>query len=156
DARGQDRGAGRIGYRGCPRPRIERVVDPGMARKPAARVPLVPSVPVAQLGWIGVKAAVTLLLLFGLVGGLVWLGGKAGPAVANRDRYAVPVADIRCEVPPGTDRATFLGEVRYLGRLPETVQSVDPALPSTLSAAFTKHPWVATVTAVATNPDGTV
>jgi hypothetical protein len=127
-----------------------------MARKSAARVSLTPSLPVAQIGWIGIKAAVTLLLLFGLVGGLVWLGGKAGPAVANRDRYAVPVTDLRCDVPPGTDRATFLGEVRYLGQLPETVQSVDPNLRAMLSAAFAKHPWVAAVTAVSTSPDGTV
>jgi hypothetical protein len=127
-----------------------------MARKPAARLRLAPHLPVTQVGWIGVKAALTLALLFGLVGGLVWLGGKAGPAVATRDRYTVAVADLRCDAPPGTDRATFLGEVRYLGRLPETVQSVDPTLSATLSGAFAKHPWVAAVTGVTANPDGSV
>jgi len=127
-----------------------------MARKPAARLRLAPHPPITQVGWIGVKAVLTLVMLFGLVGGLVWLGGQAGPAVATRDRYTVAVADLRCDVPPGTDRATFLGEVRYLGRLPETVQSVDPNLPQLLSAAFAKHPWVAAVAGVTTNPDGTV
>jgi len=127
-----------------------------MARKPAARLRLSPHLPVTQVGWIGVKAFLTLALLFGLVGGLIWLGGQAGPAVATRDRYTVAVSDLRCDVPPGTDRATFLGEVRYLSRLPESVQSVDPNLSQTLSAAFAKHPWVAAVTGVTTNPDGTV
>jgi hypothetical protein len=127
-----------------------------MARKPAARVRLAPNLPLTQIGWIGFKAVVTLAVLFGLVGGLVWLGGKAGPAVAGRDQYAVAVADLRCDVPPGTDRPTFLGEVRYLSQLPEKVQSVDPNLPATLSAAFAKHPWVAAVTGVTTAPDGTV
>jgi hypothetical protein len=127
-----------------------------MARKAAPKYRLTPHLPIAQLGWIGVKAALTLGLLAGLVGGLAWLGGRAGQSVANRPRYTIPFADLKCDAPPGLDRATFLGEVRYLANLPDTVQSVDPALPATLSAAFAMHPWVAAVTGVTAGPDGAV
>ena len=127
-----------------------------MARKFAPRYRIAPHMPLAQLGWVGIKAGLTLALLFGLVGGLIWIGGKAGQSVAGRDRYAVAFADVRCDAPPGSDRATFLGEVRYLANLPEKFQSVDPNLSAALSAAFTKHPWVATVTGVTVAPDGTV
>lgn len=90
----------------------------------------------------------------GLVLGLAWVGREAGLGLVGRDRYAVKVADIECDAPPGTDRAAFLTEVRYLGPLPETVQSVDPGLTDRLAAAFARHPWVAAVTAVEARPAG--
>lgn len=127
-----------------------------MARKSARKLRLVPHLPLAQLGWVGAKAVLTLVLLFGLVAALVWIGGRAGQSVAHRDRYAVAVADIRCDVPPGTDRAAFLAEVRYLGRLPESVQAVDSTLSATLSSAFARHPWVAAVRGVTVGPDGSI
>ncbi len=127
-----------------------------MARKPVHKFRVVPHLPITQLGWIGVKAVLTLALLFGLVGGLVWLGGQAGQSISGRDRYTIAFTDVRCDVPPGMDRATFLGEVRYLGNLPEKIQSVDSQLSATLSAAFAKHPWVIAVNGVTVAPDGTV
>jgi hypothetical protein len=127
-----------------------------MARKSAPKFGLSPPLPVVKLGWIGAKAILTLVLLFGLVGGLVWLGGRAGQSVAGQSRYTVPFTDIRCDAPPGTDRTTFLGEVRYLSNLPTTVQSVDPNLAATLTATFARHPWVAAVTGVTAAPDGSV
>jgi hypothetical protein len=92
----------------------------------------------------------------GLFFGLHWVGRQAGASVAAKGRYAVNVADLRVNTPPHTDSAKFLTEVRLLGDLPESVQSVDPALPTQLSEAFRKHPWVEDVTAVVTEPDGGV
>src|SRR5687768_7587329 len=64
------------------------------------------------------RIVLALGLAVGVIGGVVWLGREAGSDVAGRARYAVRVADISCELPPGGDRATFLTEVRYLGGLP--------------------------------------
>jgi hypothetical protein len=92
----------------------------------------------------------------GLFVGLHFLSQHAGAAVALHDRYAVKTADLRVNTPPNTDAAKFLSEVRLIADLPDTVQSVDPHLPTLLSEAFRKHPWVDDVTAVATDPDGGV
>lgn len=92
----------------------------------------------------------------GLAAGLAYLGGRAGEEVAADPRYAVPVADISCDVPPGVDRAAFLSEVRYLGRLPATVSAVDPRLKDQLAAAFGTHPWVAAVKGVEVNVDRSI
>jgi hypothetical protein len=104
----------------------------------------------------GLKAVLALGLVAAVVAGITTVGGEAGRRVADRDRYAVRVADLACDAPPGTDRVTFLAEVRYLGELPETVQSVDPGLPGRLTAAFRRHPWVADVTGVTVGADGRV
>jgi hypothetical protein len=92
----------------------------------------------------------------GLFVGLYWLSGQAGASVAAKGRYAVKVADLRVNTPPNTDAAKFLTEVQLLGNLPETVQSVDPALSAQLSEAFRKHPWVEDLAAITTDPDGGV
>lgn len=92
----------------------------------------------------------------GLLFGLHWVSQQAGAQVATKERYAVKVADLRVNTPPHTDSAKFLTEVRLLGNLPESVQSVDPALVTQLSEAFRKHPWVEDVTAVAVEPGGGV
>lgn len=109
-----------------------------------------------RLVTVVVKALIACGIVVGVIAGVVWLGGTAGERVAGRDRYAVRVADIRCDPPPGRDRGTFLTEVRYLANLGETVQAVDPKLKDTLAAAFAKHPWVAEVTDVAVTPDAAV
>ncbi len=92
----------------------------------------------------------------GLFFGLHWLTQLAGASVAAHERYAVKVADLRVNTPPQSDSAKFLTEVRLLGNLPETVQSVDPATLAQLSDAFRKHPWVEDVAAITTEPDGGV
>ncbi len=102
------------------------------------------------------RLAFGVALAVGIVYAVAWLGSRAGERVADRDRYAVRVADIACDAPPGTDRAAFLSEVRYLSGLPEAVQAVDPGLSDKLSAAFLKHPWVAEVAGVRVDADGTV
>jgi hypothetical protein len=105
---------------------------------------------------IAVKGLLALALVGGVVYAVAWLGGRAGERVAGRDRYAVRVADIACDAPPGKDRATFLTEVRYLAGLPETVRAVDPTLPEQLTPAFARHPWVAEVVGVTVEADATV
>jgi cell division septal protein FtsQ len=110
----------------------------------------------ATLVGIVVKGLLALALVGGVVYTVAWLGGRAGERVVGRDRYAVRVADVACDAPPGKDRPTFLTEVRYLANLPETVQVVDPKLPEQLAAAFARHPWVAEVVAVKVEPDATV
>lgn len=96
----------------------------------------------------GLRVLIGLALAAGLVGGLAWLGREAGSGVAGQSRYAVKVADILCNAPPGSDRIIFLTEVRYIGGLPDAVQSVDPGLTDRLTAAFAAHPWVAAVDGV--------
>jgi hypothetical protein len=108
------------------------------------------------LAGVAAKGLFALGLVVAAVAGVAWLGDRAGEQVADRPRYTARVADIRCDAPPGTDRAAFLTEVRYLANLPETMQVVDPALRDTLSAAFARHPWVAEVAEVAVEPDGAV
>jgi hypothetical protein len=99
-----------------------------------------------------------LLLVCGLaiafVAGLGWLGQNAANRIADKTRYAVPVTSIRFDRPPHTSTPIFLTEVRYLAGLPETVQSIDPVLPTRLSAAFCRHPWVESVTNTTIAPDG--
>src|SRR5262245_18585271 len=90
----------------------------------------------------------------GVFAALYYAAKWAGGEVAARERYAVPVAELRVNAPPHTDPAKFLTEVKLLGNLPDTVQAVDPALPAQLAEAFRKHPWVDDVTAVAVEPDG--
>ncbi|HVK16819.1 MAG TPA: hypothetical protein VM533_07710 [Fimbriiglobus sp.] len=110
----------------------------------------------ATLVGIAVKGLLALALVGGVVYAVAVLGGMAGERVAGRDRYAVRVADIACDTPPGKDRTAFLTEVRYLANLPEAVQAVDPKLPEQLTAAFARHPWVAEVVGVTVAPDATV
>jgi len=108
------------------------------------------------LAGVVVKGLFALGLVVAAVAGVAWLGNRAGEQVADRPRYTARVADIRCDAPPGTDRAAFLTEVRYLANLPETVQVVDPGLRDMLFKAFARHPWVAEVAEVAVESDGTV
>lgn len=105
---------------------------------------------------IGFKAGLTVAIGIGLLTTLVWIGQKAGSSVSDKERYRVPVASIDCDVPPGSDRAVFLAEVRSLANLPETISAVSPDTPPTLAAAFAKHPWVASVQRVNVKPDRTI
>lgn len=105
---------------------------------------------------IGFKAGLTVAIGIALLSTLVWIGQKAGNSVSDKERYLVPVASIECDVPPGSDRAVFLTEVRSLSNLPETISAVSPDTPPTLAAAFAKHPWVASVSRVTVRPDRTI
>ena len=106
--------------------------------------------------WTGVKACLALAIVLAVILAVVKLGNQAGIQIVDSPRYAVPVTEIQCDTPPGKDRLTFLMEVRMLAKLPENVQSIDPELPTLLSAAFAKHPSVAEVTSVETPSDGSI
>lgn len=105
---------------------------------------------------IGLKLLVAVGFAVGLVAALNWLGSHAAQNVAGNGRYSVSVANIRFDPPPHTDPRLFLTEVRYLAGLPETVQSVDPALPDRLATAFRLHPWVESVIGTTVTADGQI
>jgi hypothetical protein len=94
------------------------------------------------------RALIAVLIAVGLVFGLVHLGRYARERLDERQHYTVAFADLRCESPPGMDRAKFLAEVQYLGGLPDHVNMLEPKLANRLQAAFSLHPWVEQVTGV--------
>ena len=102
------------------------------------------------------KGLLALGVILGVMVVIVWFGGRAGQQVTSRDRYAVRFTDISTDVPPGTDKLTFLTEVRFLDHWPETVQVVEPTLKERLAATFAKHPWVSEVTAVSIGADASI
>lgn len=106
--------------------------------------------------WPGIRLVgaliVTLAVVAGVLAGLGALGDKARDRIFLRDRYRVRFADIRCDVPPGHNRETFLMEVRYVGAAPESFQLLDRDLSDMLSAAFASHPWVEAVDGVEIHP----
>lgn len=124
-----------------------------MAKKPARKRTAKPA---PYQWWRLLRLVPAAVVVGGLFAGLYYGGRWAGAEVAAKERYAVPVADLRVNAPPHTDPAKFLAEVRLLGNLPDAVQAVDPNLPTLLAEAFRKHPWVDDVTAVAVEPDGGV
>ncbi len=128
------------------------VYNPGMAKKARKRPPKPEPFRWRRL----LRLLPAVAVVGGLFIGLHWLTQQAGASVAAKERYAVKVADLRVNTPPNTDSAKFLTEVRLLGGLPETVQSVDSATPAQLTDAFRKHPWVEDATAITTEPDGGV
>lgn len=102
----------------------------------------------------GLAVLITLFVAAGALVALNVVGGDALRRIGGRDRYRVPFADIRCDTPPGLDRATFLVEVRYAGDLPDSVSPLDDAERTRLAAGFAKHPWVESVEAVTPEPGG--
>ncbi|MFO0938949.1 MAG: hypothetical protein U0798_20795 [Gemmataceae bacterium] len=121
-----------------------------MARKPKISFPTKSS---PTLVGIGIKAGLTVVVGLGLLGALVWIGQNAGQSVSGQSRYQIPIADIQCNTPPGTDRSAFLAEVRTRSHLPETVSAVAAETPPLLAAAFADHPWVSQVNRVNVTQD---
>lgn len=135
-------GIGRWPGRGPPAQMAHPVGRAKKTRKPT------PSPPPARPWRVARPAARGLLTLVGVIGVLAvvgWLGNEAFRRIGPRDRYRTRVADIVCESPPDTARSTFLAEVRYVGNLPDTFNTFDPADQERVSAAFAGHPWVETV-----------
>jgi hypothetical protein len=83
---------------------------------------------------------------------VILLGKAAHEALRGGDRASIAFADIDCPPPPGQERADFLGEVQYLGGLPERVNVLDDGLAERLAGAFAKHPWVEKVQRVQVMP----
>lgn len=107
------------------------------------------------VGTVG-RGLLALALVTAVMMAVVWVGGQTGRVVAPQSRYAVEIANIRTPTPPSNDPVRFLLEVRYLGDLPERVQSVDPNLKPRLTHAFGLHPWVESVRGVEVTPAGEI
>jgi hypothetical protein len=86
------------------------------------------------------------------IGGVVAVGNISRTSLGPQDRYLLRFADITCPSPPGQDRNEFLEEVRYLGKLPDPLNVLDPGLPAQLSEAFAAHRRVAKVGKVTVLP----
>jgi hypothetical protein len=101
------------------------------------------------------RALFALAAAGGALLGLLRLGQWARARLDQREHYALDFAALRCEPPPGTDRATFLAEVQYLGGLPDRVNLLEPGLAPRLVGAFALHPWVERVEGVSLRgPEG--
>jgi hypothetical protein len=96
------------------------------------------------------------VIAVGALLGLGWLGNEALRWIGPRDRYRARVADIECDSPPDTTREAFLAEVRYVGDLPETFNTLGPADRDRVTAAFAAHPWVRTVNELQVEPGNVV
>ncbi len=94
------------------------------------------------------RPIIAVLIAAALVFGLVWLGQFGREWLNRRQHYTVKFADMRCESPPGMDKIKFLGEVQYLGNLPDQISVLEPQLAARLTAAFMLHPWVERVEGV--------
>jgi hypothetical protein len=96
----------------------------------------------------GVQAALALaggmLVLFALV----FCGKAARDSLRPQERYTVHFLDIDCPAPPNLTRTEFLSEVQYEASLPNELHVLEEDLPSQLTAAFTRHPWVEQVEAI--------
>jgi hypothetical protein len=101
------------------------------------------------------RSIIAVLIAAAVVFGLVRLGQFGRAWLDRRQHYAVQFADLRCETPPGMDRVKFLGQVQYLGNLPDQISVLEPQLAARLTAAFALHPWVERVEGVnLRGPDG--
>jgi hypothetical protein len=101
-----------------------------------------PTAPRTLARWL-LQVGAPLLAGAGLLAGVLLLGGRARESL--RGRVALPLADVDCDPPAGMSRAEFLAEVQYLGNLPDSLDLLAPDLGPRLSAAFARHPWVASV-----------
>jgi hypothetical protein len=78
------------------------------------------------------------LLFSGLLSLAVYLRHQLRPL----DLYSLRFERIDCPDPPGRKHQEFLGEVRYLGQLPEKLTILDENTVQRVAGAFGKHPWV--------------
>jgi hypothetical protein len=102
------------------------------------------------------QALLPLLIAALFLAVLIGLGGAAREALRGRGSYTVAFADIDCPPPPGQERGDFLGEVQYVGGLPDRLNLLDDGLAERLAGAFAKHPWVEKVERVEIVPPGWV
>ena len=101
------------------------------------------------------RPIIAVIVAAALVFGLVWLGQYGRGWLDRRQHYTVKFADLQCTSPPGMDKAAFLGQVQYLGNLPDQINVLESQLAARLTAAFMLHPWVEKVEGVSLQrPDG--
>lgn len=92
------------------------------------------------------------LIILGLSQGFHGLHSTLQRRISSRDRYLFDFYAIDCPTPPGSDRLSFLAEVRYLSQYPPWFSILSPDLAESLRAAFASHPWVAEVKGVTIAP----
>jgi hypothetical protein len=90
-----------------------------------------------------------LVSVIGLVfAGLISLGFWLRQQVRPLHAYSLRFDRIDCPDPPGQNHQEFLGEVRYLGELPEKLAILDENTVLRVASAFGRHPWVGKVVRV--------
>ena len=89
-----------------------------------------------------VRSVAWLILVALILVGIIALGRWSLSQLKNDDRFQIPFDDIECAAPPTMTRSDFLGEVRYLSRLPKRLSVADPETQIKVRAAFARHPWV--------------
>jgi hypothetical protein len=90
-----------------------------------------------------------LVIIIGLLfAGLIALGFWLRQQVRPLQAYSLRFDQIDCPDPPGRKHQEFLGEVRYLGELPEELALLDESTVQRVAGAFGKHPWVGKVVRV--------
>jgi hypothetical protein len=80
------------------------------------------------------------------------LGRQAAAALRDEARGGVAFTDVDCDPPGPLTRADFLGEVQFLGGLPDRLAPAEDGLAARLGAAFAAHPWVESVGRVELRP----
>ncbi len=123
-----------------------------MAKARARPVSRIPWWLRGRVGRFVLASAAVVLAVAALLAGIIALGHWGREQIHDDPRYLAAVADIDCPAPQEMDRAEFLGEVQYLGRLPAKLNVLDEDLPDRLRQAFARHPWVQRVDAVTITP----
>src|SRR5262245_60875772 len=101
--------------------------------------------------WL-LQSLMTLCLGGGLLAAIILLGRWGLESLRGKVRYAVTIADVECQAPPGLSRAEFLEEVRYLAQMPERIDLLEAGLANQLTRAFAQHPWVDKVESLEVEP----
>ncbi len=91
-------------------------------------------------------AALAILVLLGLVAYAVWRF-RPGP-----ERFQISFRAIEVAPSPEQLPAKFMDEVQSLGSLPNQLDTREPDLAARLGFAFSSHPWVEKVEAIAIEP----
>lgn len=99
-----------------------------------------------------VRSVAWLLLVAAVIGGIIVLGRWSLNQLKTDDRFQVSFDAIDCAAPPGMKKADFLGEVRYLARLPNRIPVADPETHAKVRDAFERHPWVLLVDDLQSRP----
>ena len=104
-----------------------------------------------MLRWL-VAVLILLLIVFGLIGSIYWLGHESRHHLQSQPRFRISLGEIDCPVPPGLSRKVFLDEVQYYAACPDDFSLLDKEYPKLLKHIFSKHHWVEKVEEVKLQP----
>jgi hypothetical protein len=101
---------------------------------------------IRSIGSLAFRSALWTSLFAALVAACA-LGGWRGVAyvqsrVREQERFRVALGDVQVTPLPVWIHGNVLEEVRYLARLPDHLNTLDPHLAANLRDAFALHPWV--------------